>query len=129
MSVAGAPLRLGTAPELFKDGKHPISTIDATVVKRILEASGTIVGTAVCENFSLFPTSVTAETGPVHNAWASGYLTGGSSSGCGSLVSANDVRDWAERGNALPFETSALDEEGVDMAIGGDQGGSIRLVR
>ena len=38
VSVAGAPLRLGTAPELFKGGKHAISEIDAIVVKRILEA-------------------------------------------------------------------------------------------
>jgi amidase len=92
VSVAGAPLRLGTAPELFKGGKHAISEIDATVVKRILEASGTITGTAVCENFSLFPTSVSADSGAVHNAWAKGYMTGGSSSGCASLISAQDVR-------------------------------------
>ncbi|THW47197.1 amidase signature enzyme [Aureobasidium pullulans] len=125
ISVAGAPLRLGTAPELFKGGKHAISEIDAIVVKRILEASGTITGTAVCENFSLFPTSVSSETGPVHNAWAAGYMTGGSSSGCASLVSAKDVKEWSEK-KGLSFETSALSEEGVDMAIGGDQGGSIR---
>ncbi|KAH0370803.1 amidase signature enzyme, partial [Aureobasidium melanogenum] len=125
VSVAGAPLRLGTAPELFKGGKHAISEIDATVVKRILEASGSIAGTAVCENFSLFPTSVSADSGPVHNAWAQGYMTGGSSSGCASLVSARDVKDWNEK-HGLTFKTNALEEGGVDMAIGGDQGGSIR---
>ncbi|KAF1356363.1 amidase [Delphinella strobiligena] len=128
VSVAGAPLVLGTSPELFRGGKHPISTIDATVVKRILEAGGTIIGTAVCENLSLFPVSVSAETGPVHNAWAKGYITGGSSSGCGSLISAKDVQEWKEQGKQLPFDTDAVgDERGVDMAIGGDQGGSIRL--
>lgn len=128
VSVAGAPLVLGTSPELFTGGKHPISTIDATVVKRILEAGGTITGTAVCENLSLFPVSVSAETGPVHNAFAKGYVTGGSSSGCGALVSAKDVQDWKRQGKPLPFVHDAVgDEEGVDMAIGGDQGGSIRL--
>ncbi|KAI5199527.1 amidase signature enzyme [Aureobasidium subglaciale] len=125
VSVAGAPLRLGTAPELFKGGKYAISEIDATVVKRILEASGTISGTAVCENFSLFPTSVSADSGPVHNAWATGYMTGGSSSGCASVISAKDVRERSEK-IGLTFKTNALEEEGVDMAIGGDQGGSIR---
>lgn len=128
VSVAGAPLILGTSAELFRGGKHPISTIDATVVKRILEAGGTISGTAVCENLSLFPVSVSAETGPVHNAWAKDYITGGSSSGCGSLISAKDVQEWRKQGKQLPFGTDAVgDEEGVDMAIGGDQGGSIRL--
>lgn len=63
----------------------------------------------------------------MHNAWAHGYLTGGSSSGCGAVVSAKDVKEWKEKGKSLPFKTNALDEEGVDLAIGGDQGGSIRL--
>lgn len=128
VSVAGAPLVLGTSPDLFRGGKHPVSTIDATVVKRILQAGGTIVGTGVCENLSLFPVSVSAETGPVHNAWARGYITGGSSSGCGALISVKDVREWKEKGRPLPFEPDTIgEEEGVDMAIGGDQGGSIRL--
>lgn len=122
VSVAGAPLPLGTAPELFRNGKHSISTIDATVVRRILEAGGTIVGTGVCENLSLFPVSVSAESGAVHNAWARDYLTGGSSSGCGVLISAKDVRDWKGKGEKLPFPTDALAEEGVDMAIGRCQG-------
>ncbi|GAB7355773.1 hypothetical protein MBLNU459_g6457t2 [Dothideomycetes sp. NU459] len=127
VSVAGAPLLLGTAPELFRGGAHAVSTIDATVVRRILEAGGTIIGTGVCENLSLFPVSASAETGAVHNAWARGYLTGGSSSGCGTLISARDVNQWKSSGKELPFPTDALAEAGVDMAIGGDQGGSIRL--
>ena len=45
--------------------------------------------------------------GPIDNAYAKGYSAGGSSSGCGVLVA---------RGES-------------DMSIGGDQGGSVRLVR
>lgn len=92
-------------------------------MRRILEAGGTIVGTAVCENLSLFPVSASAESGAVHNAWARGYLTGGSSSGCGALISAKDVREWKEKGHELPFPTDALAEDGVDMAIGKFQAG------
>lgn len=52
------------------------------------------------------PLSYTSALGTVHNPWTEGYTAGGSSSGCAALVGA----------------------EAVDMAIGGDQGGSIRLV-
>lgn len=127
VSVAGAPLGLGTSAELFEGGKHAVSTIDAPVVKRILEAGGTIVGTAVCENFSMFALSITAETGPVHNAWAKGYATGGSTSGGAVLISAKDVNEWKKQGRRLPFPADEDIGEGVDMAVGGDQGGSIRM--
>lgn len=49
--------------------------------------------------------SDTSVTGPVHNPYAYGYSTGGSSSGSGRLLASGQV----------------------DMAIGADQGGSIRL--
>ena len=75
------------------------------LVTRILEAGGTIMGKAVCENMSLCASSFSAATGPVENPYAVGYTTGGSSSGCGYLVGA----------------------EKVDAGIGGDQGGSIRF--
>ncbi len=42
----------------------------------------------------------------MHNPYAKGYSSGGSSSGCGALVANGDV----------------------DMGIGADQGGSIRVV-
>lgn len=128
VSVAGAPLDVGTSPALFKGGKHAISTIDATVVRRVLEAGGTILGTGTCENLSVFALSLTAHTGPVHNAWAPDYVTGGSTSGCTVLISAKDVQQWKAQGSPLPFEIQGKCEEGgVDLAIGGDQGGSIRL--
>ncbi|KAJ3781227.1 putative amidase [Lentinula aff. detonsa] len=87
---------------------------DATVVTRTLDAGGTIVGKAVCENLSMAGTSFTAATGPVHNPYARGYSAGGSSSGCGALVAscAVDIND--------PLTLGFL------WAIGGDQGGSIR---
>ena len=65
----------------------------------------TIVGKAHCEYFCLSGGSHTNATGPVHNPHKHGYSAGGSSSGSGALVGAGEV----------------------DMAIGGDQGGSIRM--
>lgn len=108
---------------LISIGKHPLSPIDATVVRRILEAGGTIKGTATCENLSIFAASYTAATGVVHNAWLRNYATGGSSSGCGALVSIPDVQEARDEGRdhgSYPLG------EAVDLGVGGDQGGSIR---
>jgi amidase len=63
------------------------------------------MGKAVCENLSFCASSFSAATGPVHNPYAHGFTTGGSSPGCGALV-----------GSGV-----------VDGGIGGDQGGSIRF--
>lgn len=82
-----------------------VPEIDATIVTRILDAGGIITGKAACENNCFGAVSDTSVTGPVHNPYADGYSTGGSSSGSGRLVASG----------------------AVDMAIGGDQGGSIRL--
>ena len=64
-----------------------------------------IVGKTHCESFCLSGGSHTNATGPVHNPYKMGYSAGGSSSGSAVVV--------------------ALGE--ADMAIGGDQGGSIRM--
>jgi amidase len=98
--LAGVPMMNGSAT---LEGYLP--DIDATVVQRILDAGGTIVGKAHCEYFCLSGGSHTNATGPVHNPHRMGYSAGGSSSGSGVLVA---------RGEA-------------DMALGGDQGGSIRM--
>ncbi len=98
--LAGVPMMNGAST---LEGYTP--DVDATVVTRILDAGGTIVGKAHCEYFCLSGGSHTNATGPVHNPWKMGYIAGGSSSGCGALVSAGEV----------------------DMAVGGDQGGSIRM--
>jgi amidase len=79
--------------------------MDATVVSRILEAGGIITGKAVCENLSTSAASFTAATGPVDNPYAKGYSAGGSSSGTANLVAKGEV----------------------DLGIGADQGGSIRI--
>lgn len=116
--VAGLPTTVGTFVELLSDdGHHPISPIDATVVRRVLEAGATVTGTATCENYSACPLSYSAASGPVHNPWLQGYNAGGSSSGPGALVAAD----------MLKRDTGKSICETVDMALGGDQGGSIRL--
>ena len=98
--LAGVPMMNGSS---IMEGYVP--EIDATIVTRILEAGGTIAGKAHCENFCLSGGSHTGAAGPVHNPWKRGYMAGGSSSGSAALVAAGEV----------------------DMAIGGDQGGSIRI--
>lgn len=118
------PLGLGTSPALLKDGVHPTPNIDATVVSRVLASGVELKGTATCENMSMFALSYTSDTGVVHNAWLPGYATGGSSSGCGALVSIGDVEQARKDGKD---DRSYPLGDGVDMAIGGDQGGSIRL--
>jgi amidase len=98
--LAGVPMMNGAAT---LEGYMP--NIDATIVERILDAGGTIVGKSHCENFCLSGGSHTNATGAVHNPHKMGYSAGGSSSGSAALVAAGEV----------------------DMAIGGDQGGSIRM--
>jgi len=97
--VAGVPMMNGAST---LEGYVP--EIDATIVERILDAGGEIVGKAHCEYFCLSGGSHTNATGPVHNPRKMGYSAGGSSSGSAALVAAGEV----------------------DMAIG-DQGGSIRI--
>jgi amidase len=98
--LAGVPMMNGAST---LEGYVP--DVDATVVTRILDAGGTIVGKAHCEYFCLSGGSHTSATGPVHNPYKFGYAAGGSSSGSGALVGAGEV----------------------EMAIGGDQGGSVRM--
>ncbi|MGH3964686.1 MAG: amidase [Pseudonocardiaceae bacterium] len=78
---------------------------DATVVTRILGAGAEIVGKAACEDLCLSGGSHTCATGPVRNPWDPTRSAGGTSSGSAALVANGDV----------------------DLALGGDQGGSIRI--
>lgn len=99
--LAGMPMRNGSA---VLEGYVPDE--DATVVTRVLDAGGEITGKATCENFCFSGGgSHTSHTGPVRNPINPEFSTGGSSSGCAALLAIGEV----------------------DMAIGGDQGGSIRL--
>ncbi|MGR8921279.1 MAG: amidase family protein, partial [Gammaproteobacteria bacterium] len=96
--VAGVPMMNGAS---VLEGYVP--DIDATVVTRVLDAGGIIAGKSVCENLCFSGGSHTTDTGPVLNPHNREHSTGGSSSGSAALVAAGEV----------------------DMAIGGDQGGSI----
>jgi amidase len=116
--VGGMPTGLGTDPNLLsREGSYPISPIDATVVSRVLDAGGIVAGTATCETYSASTQSSTSIRGRIENAWGQGYSAGGSSSGCGALLGANVVSK----------ATNTSFGDGADMAVGGDQGGSIRL--
>ncbi|KAJ6494752.1 amidase signature domain-containing protein [Mycena vitilis] len=101
VNIGGVPSLLGT--DVFT--KPYVPAYDATIVTRILQAGGTIVGKSACENFSVSPTSFTNAHANVQHPMAPGYNAGGSSSGSGALLASGIVR----------------------LAIGGDQGGSIRL--
>ena len=121
MSVGGLPYTCGMFPQFTsKDGKYPISSIDSTVVRRILEAGGHIMGTSTCENYSMTPMSYTSATGPVHNPWLRNHNTGGSTSGGACLLALSLARAEGVPG----LEHAGPD---IDIAMGGDQAGSIRL--
>ena len=98
--LAGVPMMNGAST---LEGYVP--DVDATIVTRLLDAGATIVGKATCEYFCFSGGSHTSAPAPVHNPRKMGYSAGGSSSGSAALVAAGEV----------------------DLAIGGDQGGSIRM--
>ncbi|KAJ5524044.1 hypothetical protein N7494_010694 [Penicillium frequentans] len=118
ISIGGIPTTVGTFTELLcADGHLPVSPIDASVVSRVLLAGATIKGSSTCENYCASPLSYSAATGPVHNPRLRGYTTGGSSSGSAALVAAR----------LLHGEDQGPCGETVDIAIGGDQAGSVRI--
>jgi amidase len=78
---------------------------DAIVVTRVLNAGADILGTATCEHFCNSTASFTSAQGTIENPYREGYSTGGSTSGGAALVGSGTV----------------------DIALGTDQGGSIRV--
>ncbi len=99
IAVAGIPMMNGSATlEGF------IPSRDATVVERLLGAGAIIAGKSVCEDLCCSSSSFTSACGPVRNPWDPARETGGSSSGSAALVAAGMV----------------------DLALGSDQGGSVR---
>ncbi|MGI9659831.1 MAG: amidase, partial [Gaiellaceae bacterium] len=98
--VAGVPMMNGT-PAL--EGYVP--DVDATVVTRILDAGGRIVGKTAAADHSFSGGGHTSAYGPVRNPHKPTHSPGGSSKGSGVVVAAGDV----------------------PAALGGDQGGSIRI--
>ena len=63
-----------------------VPDVDATVVSRILDAGGHIVGKAVCEALCFSTASFTSSTGPVLNPYDHSRMAGGSSTGSAALV-------------------------------------------
>lgn len=100
VALAGVPMLNGASTMA---GFVPVA--DATIVTRMLDEGATIKGKAVCEYFCLSGGSHTSKPGMVENPRKAGHSAGGSSSGSAALVASG----------------------AVDMAIGGDQGGSIRM--
>ncbi len=100
MAIAGVPMMNGAS---VLEGYVP--EIDATVVTRLLDAGATILGKSVCEYFSFAGGSVTSANGPVSSPRNPGHTPGGSSTGAAALAAAGEV----------------------DIAMGGDQAGSIRI--
>ena len=100
IEVAGLPMMNGSATV---EGFVPRR--DATVVTRVLDAGATITGKAVCEDLCFSGGSHTSRSGPVRNPWDRTKSAGGSSTGSAALVASGQV----------------------DLALGGDQGGSVRI--
>ncbi|KAJ9120637.1 hypothetical protein QFC22_002566 [Naganishia vaughanmartiniae] len=100
-------IMLADVPCLFgsETGGEYISEMDATCVTRILDSGGHIKGKANCESWAIHWTSSSAPKAIIENPVAKGFSAGGSSSGCAALVGSGEI----------------------DMGIGGDQSGSIRV--
>ncbi len=98
--VAGVPMMAGSR---ILQGFVP--NMDATVITRLLDAGATIAGKTNCEDLSFSGSGHTCSSGPVRNPHKPSHSPGGSSSGSAVVIAAGDV----------------------DLALGGDQGGSIRI--
>ncbi len=98
--VAGIPMTCGS---LVMKGFVP--DMDATVVTRLLDAGAEITAVLNMDDFAFSGAGDTSAYGPTLNPYSSGHLAGGSSGG----------------------SAAALFYDDVDMALGGDQGGSIRI--
>jgi amidase len=100
-AVAGLPLRLGTT--VMGDF---VPDEDATVVTRLLDAGAEIIGKTAVPSFCFDGAGFLGDFEPqVLNPADHGRVPGGSSSGSAAVVTNGEV----------------------DLALGGDQGGSIRL--
>jgi len=99
VSLAGVPMSCGT--RLFEH----VPTRDATVVTRLLDAGATITGVVDMDGFAFSGVGDTGAFGPTFNPHDPDRYAGGSSSGSAAAIGAGDV----------------------DLAVGGDQGGSVRI--
>ena len=100
ISVSGMPMTCGS----YFLSNH-IPDTDATVVQRILDEGGNIVAMLNMDDFAWSGSGETSVFGPVRNPHNTEYLAGGSSAGSGAALFYNDI----------------------DVTLGCDQGGSIRI--
>lgn len=100
IGVAGVPMSNGSEALAGFVPRH-----DAPVVGRALAAGVRILGTATCEEFCVSGGSHTSSPGPVRNPVRPTHSSGGSSSGAAALVASGEV----------------------DVALGSDVGGSVRI--
>ena len=98
--VAGIPMTCGS---LVMKGFVP--DMDATVVTRLLDAGAEITAVLNMDDFAFSGAGDTSAYGPTLNPYSTGHLAGGSSGG----------------------SAAALFYDDIDMTLGGDQGGSIRI--
>ena len=98
--VAGIPMSCGS---LLLDGYIPDR--DATIVTRMLDAGAEIVAKLNMDNMAFSGSGDSSAFGPVLNPHNREHLSGGSSGGSGAALYYDDI----------------------DLTIGGDQGGSIRI--
>jgi amidase len=99
IAVAGVEMTCGSQ---VMEGYVPQR--DATVVSRLLDAGATVVGKTNMDDFAFTGNGHSSAFGPTLNPHDTDHLTGGSSGGSASAVAKKEV----------------------DLALGGDQGGSIR---
>jgi amidase len=100
ISIAGVPLTCGS---FLLQGYVPDT--DATVIKRVLEAGAELTAITNMDDFAFAAAGETSAYGPTLNPHDTSRLAGGSSSGA----------------------AAALYYDDVDLSIGCDQGGSIRI--
>ncbi|MFB6195034.1 MAG: amidase [Haloplanus sp.] len=98
--VAGAPMACGSAP--LADA---LSTRDAVVIERLLDAGATLVGKTHMDEFAYGATGETNAFGPVRNPADPTRVAGGSSAGSAAAVAAGLCA----------------------AALGSDTGGSVRI--
>jgi amidase len=98
--MAGIPMTYGSK---VLEGLVPDT--DATIVTRLLDAGARIVAVLNMDNFAFSGAGDTSAYGPTLNPHSPQHLAGGSSGG----------------------SAAALYYEDIDITIGGDQGGSIRI--
>ncbi len=100
VSVAGFPLTCSS-----RILEHYIPETDATIVNRMLDEGAEINAILNLDNFAFSGAGDTSAFGPTLNPHNTDHLAGGSSGG----------------------SAAALYYDDIDMTIGGDQGGSIRI--